>query len=157
MTARPEPAAVPLRVLVTGSSGWLGQTLVPQLLAAGHEAVGLDLEPGGATEVVGSITDARLVEATIRAVAIQAIIHAATYPTRHSIKTHILVQHLVFSSRWPSITPVKYHEETHKKLGFLNYNGNIYVIDTPGFELSHGNHLEQVRCFYNQISKLFVH
>ena len=35
-----------MNILVTGSSGWLGQTLVPRLVRAGHKVVGLDPEPG---------------------------------------------------------------------------------------------------------------
>ncbi len=76
-----------MRVLVTGSTGWLGQTLVPQLRAAGHEVVGLDIEAGPTTSVVGSITDARLVDATIRDFTIQAIVHAATLHKPH-VATH---------------------------------------------------------------------
>jgi UDP-glucose 4-epimerase len=76
-----------MRVLVTGSSGWLGQTLVPQLRAAGHEVVGLDIEAGPTTSVVGSITDARLVDATFRDFATEAIVHAATLHKPH-VATH---------------------------------------------------------------------
>jgi UDP-glucose 4-epimerase len=72
-----------MRVLVTGASGWLGGALVPQLLAAGHEVVGMDITASPHTQVVGSITDARLVEATIRDFAIQAVIHAATLHKPH--------------------------------------------------------------------------
>ena len=50
-----------MRVLVTGSSGWLGQTLVPLLEAEGHAVTGLDLVPAPTTHVRGSITDRPLV------------------------------------------------------------------------------------------------
>jgi UDP-glucose 4-epimerase len=72
-----------MRVLVTGASGWLGGALVPQLLAAGHEVVGMDITTSPRTQVVGSITDVRLVETTIRDFAIQAVIHAATLHKPH--------------------------------------------------------------------------
>ncbi len=38
-----------MNILVTGSSGWLGQTLVPRLERDGHRVVGLDPEAGPTT------------------------------------------------------------------------------------------------------------
>jgi UDP-glucose 4-epimerase len=66
-----------MRILVTGSSGWLGQTLVLRLERDGHEVIGLDPAPGTTTRVVGSVVDRDLVRATLRDHAIQAVIHAA--------------------------------------------------------------------------------
>jgi UDP-glucose 4-epimerase len=65
-----------MRVLVTGSSGWLGRYLVPRLERDGHTVVGLDPLPAGTTRVVGSVADADLVRATVRDHGIQAVIHA---------------------------------------------------------------------------------
>jgi UDP-glucose 4-epimerase len=65
-----------MRVLVTGSSGWLGQTLLPRLIRDGHDVVGLDPMPSENTKVMGSVTDRDLVRATIRDFEINAIIHA---------------------------------------------------------------------------------
>jgi UDP-glucose 4-epimerase len=76
-----------VRVLVTGSSGWLGQTLVPRLRRDGHVVVGLDPLPATTTDVVGSIVDRALVRATIRERGIDAIVHAAARHKPH-IETH---------------------------------------------------------------------
>ena len=76
-----------MNVLVTGSSGWLGQTLVPRLRRDGHLVVGLDPEAGATTDIVGSVVDRALVRATIRDRRIEAIIHAAARHKPH-IETH---------------------------------------------------------------------
>jgi UDP-glucose 4-epimerase len=65
-----------MRILVTGSSGWLGRTLVPRLRAAGHEVVGLDPVPGETTSLVGSIADRGTVAAAMGDCRIEAVIHS---------------------------------------------------------------------------------
>ena len=76
-----------MNILVTGSSGWLGQTLVPRLLRDGHRVVGLDPEPGSTTAIVGSVVDRLLVRRIIREQGIEAIVHAAARHKPH-IETH---------------------------------------------------------------------
>lgn len=66
-----------MRILVTGSSGWLGQTLVPRLIHGGHQVVGMDPTPSPTTQVVGSVADRKLVGSTIRDFQLNAIVHAA--------------------------------------------------------------------------------
>lgn len=67
-----------MRVLLTGSSGWLGRALAPLLEAAGHSVTGLDLVAGPTTRLVGSITDRALVRRVVLEQGIEAVIHTAT-------------------------------------------------------------------------------
>src|SRR5437868_8369795 len=72
-----------MRILVTGSSGWLGQTLVPRLRSGGHEVVGLDPVAGETTTLIGSIVDRALVRTAIRDFAIEAVVHAGALHKPH--------------------------------------------------------------------------
>ena len=76
-----------MRILVTGSSGWLGQTLVPRLKRDGHDVIGLDPKPSPLTTVVGSIADRDLVHATFRELEIEAVVHAGALH-KPNIETH---------------------------------------------------------------------
>ena len=76
-----------MNILVTGASGWLGQTLVPQLARDGHRVVGLDSVPGATTEIVGSVVDRALIHRIMRDHAIEAVVHAAARHKPH-IETH---------------------------------------------------------------------
>jgi UDP-glucose 4-epimerase len=70
-----------VRLLVTGSSGHLGEALVRVLREAGEDVAGLDLLPGPFTDVVGSVADRTLVR---RAVAgADGVLHAATLHKPH--------------------------------------------------------------------------
>jgi UDP-glucose 4-epimerase len=66
-----------MRVLLTGSSGWLGRYLAPKLISAGHEVLGLDLATGKYTSIVGSVADKPLIERTFAEQAPGAVIHSA--------------------------------------------------------------------------------
>jgi len=66
-----------LRVLLTGSTGWLGRYLAPMLRATGHEVTGLDVAPGPDTQVLGTIADRALVERTVLSHGIEGVVHAA--------------------------------------------------------------------------------
>jgi len=65
------------KILVTGSSGWLGRFLVPLLAKHGYEPVGLDLVPSEWTDSVGSVTDRALVSELFATHAFEGVIHAA--------------------------------------------------------------------------------
>jgi len=66
-----------MRILLTGSSGWLGRFLAPMLRAAGHQPIGLDVAPGTDTQVVGSVADRVLIDRTFKDHGIEAVIHGA--------------------------------------------------------------------------------
>jgi UDP-glucose 4-epimerase len=74
-----------MKVLVTGSSGHLGEALVRVLTAQGEDVVGLDLLPSPGTDVIGSIADRDLVQRSMRGVG--AVLHTATLHKPH-IGTH---------------------------------------------------------------------
>jgi UDP-glucose 4-epimerase len=72
-------------VLVTGSSGHLGEALMRTLRANGRAAIGLDVIPGPFTDAVGSITDRALVAQNMKG--IDAVLHVATLHKPH-VATH---------------------------------------------------------------------
>jgi UDP-glucose 4-epimerase len=65
-----------MRILLTGSSGWLGQTLKPRLMELGHSVTGIDPVTSAHTDIVGTIADRNLVRRTIVENRIEAIIHS---------------------------------------------------------------------------------
>ena len=65
-----------MRILLTGSSGWLCRFLAPRLRAEGHEVTGLDVAPGADTDVIGSVADRALVDRIFGERGIEAVIHA---------------------------------------------------------------------------------
>jgi len=76
-----------MNILVTGSSGWLGQTLVPRLRLGGHTVIGLDPVPAPTTDIVGTVEDRDTVRRAIRGHAIQAIVHGGALHKPH-VATH---------------------------------------------------------------------
>lgn len=70
-----------MRILVTGSSGHLGEALCRVLAADGIETVGLDVLPSPYTTVVGSVADRALVREAIAGA--DAVLHAATLHKPH--------------------------------------------------------------------------
>jgi UDP-glucose 4-epimerase len=86
-----------MRVLLTGSSGWLGRFLVPDLIRRGHHVVGLDVVPGPDTTVVASVADKKDVERAFSDHQIEAVLHAgglhkpdiARFPTQAFIDVNV--------------------------------------------------------------------
>ncbi|OWK36680.1 NAD-dependent epimerase/dehydratase family protein [Fimbriiglobus ruber] len=74
-----------MKILVTGSSGHLGEALMRTLRTLPHEVVGLDVVASPFTSVVGSITDREVVRRCAQGVS--AVIHAATLHKPH-VATH---------------------------------------------------------------------
>jgi nucleoside-diphosphate-sugar epimerase len=70
-----------MRILVTGSSGHLGEALMRVLRADGGDVVGLDVLEGAFTDTVGSIADRSTVRRCLDGV--DAILHAATLHKPH--------------------------------------------------------------------------
>jgi UDP-glucose 4-epimerase len=65
-----------MRVLLTGSSGWLGRFLAPRLRDEGHKVTGLDVAPGPDTDVLGSVADRALIDRVFGDRGIEAVIHS---------------------------------------------------------------------------------
>ncbi|MCI4589335.1 NAD(P)-dependent oxidoreductase [Sphingobium sp. BYY-5] len=65
-----------MRVLLTGSSGWLGRFLKPRLEEVGHHVIGLDPMPGRPTDIVGSVSDRAFVDRLFSEHRFEGVIHA---------------------------------------------------------------------------------
>lgn len=74
-----------MKILVTGSTGHLGEALLRALQAAGEQAIGLDLLPGPYTRLVGSVTDRALARRAMAGV--EVVYHTATLHKPH-VATH---------------------------------------------------------------------
>jgi nucleoside-diphosphate-sugar epimerase len=72
-----------MRLLVTGSSGHLGEALVRRFRSDGHAVVGLDLLGSPFTDVVGSVADRAVVAAAVQGV--DAVVHSATLHKPHVV------------------------------------------------------------------------
>jgi nucleoside-diphosphate-sugar epimerase len=70
-----------MKILVTGSSGHLGEALMRVLADDGADLVGLDLIEGRHTDLVGSIADRTVVRRALDGV--DAVLHAATLHKPH--------------------------------------------------------------------------
>jgi nucleoside-diphosphate-sugar epimerase len=62
-----------MRVLVTGSMGYIGTVLVPMLLAEGHEVVGMDTDYYSRCTFTGALTDVPTLKMDVRDVSITAV------------------------------------------------------------------------------------
>lgn len=74
-----------MKILVTGSSGHLGEAACRLLATAGHQPIGLDLKTGPMTTQIGSITDRTALGDCMAGAS--AVIHCATLHKPH-VATH---------------------------------------------------------------------
>lgn len=72
-------------ILVTGSSGHLGEALVRTLKARSTTVTGLDIKPSPETEIVGSVADRDVVREALKGAT--SVVHAATLHKPH-VATH---------------------------------------------------------------------
>jgi UDP-glucose 4-epimerase len=70
-----------VRILVTGSSGHLGEGLMRTLRDDGADVAGLDILPGAFTDVIGSIADRAFVRRALEGA--DAVLHTATLHKPH--------------------------------------------------------------------------
>jgi UDP-glucose 4-epimerase len=70
-----------MKILVTGSSGHLGDALVRTLRTQGYAVTGLDRVPAASTDIVGSIVDRAVVGRCMQGV--DAVLHTATLHKPH--------------------------------------------------------------------------
>ena len=74
-----------MKILVTGSSGHLGEALVRTFRDSDDEVVGLDIKASAFTTVIGSVHDRSIVEKCMHGV--EAVFHTATLHKPH-VATH---------------------------------------------------------------------
>ena len=74
-----------MKILVTGSSGHLGEALMRTLRATAHQVIGIDVLESPYTDRVGSIADRSFVRDCMRGV--NGVLHAATLHKPH-VATH---------------------------------------------------------------------
>jgi nucleoside-diphosphate-sugar epimerase len=86
-----------MRILLTGSSGWLGRFLAPRLRTVGHDVIGLDVAPGADTRIIGSVADKALVERAFAEHGVEAVVHGAAlhkpdmarFPARSFVEVNV--------------------------------------------------------------------
>jgi nucleoside-diphosphate-sugar epimerase len=86
-----------MKILLTGSSGWLGRHLAPLLTQRGDAVLGLDIAPGPHTQAIGSVADSALIDRLFDAHGFDAVLHAgalhkpdiARYPTQAFVDVNV--------------------------------------------------------------------
>ncbi|UGV26838.1 NAD(P)-dependent oxidoreductase [Rhodopseudomonas boonkerdii] len=173
-----------MRILLTGSSGWLGRFLGPRLRAAGHHVVGLDVAAGTETSVIGSVANRALVDRVFCEFGIEAVIHCGAlhkpdiirYPaqafidvnvsgTLNLLEAAVRAKHdrFVFTSSTSLMITTAIREETGNAAVWLDETSgplaprNIYgVTKLSAEELCRLTHLEHgLNCVVLRTSRFF--
>jgi Nucleoside-diphosphate-sugar epimerases len=111
-----------MKILITGTSGHLGEAIARQLKANNSDYIGLDLIPSEFTTHTGSITDKELVNSLVKKV--DFIIHTATLHKPH-VGTHSN-QHFVDANITGTLTLLE-------AARIANIKGFIYTSTTSTF------------------------
>lgn len=128
-----------MKILVTGSSGFIGQALVRRLRAEGREVAGLDLAPAATTNYVCDILDAGRLNDAVLAVSPDALVHLAARIDLDE-KTNLSgyaanidgVQNLIAAVRLtPSIRRAIWtSSQLVCRVGYVPHNDSDYTADT---------------------------
>ncbi|WOE76031.1 NAD-dependent epimerase/dehydratase family protein [Alterisphingorhabdus coralli] len=86
-----------MKILLTGSSGWLGRYLAPLLMQHGHQVIGLDVAPGEHTQIIATVADRAAVDRAFADNGIEAVIHGgalhkpdiARYPAKAFVDVNV--------------------------------------------------------------------
>ena len=111
-----------MSILVTGSTGHLGEALVRSLRAEGRTVIGVDLKASPFTDRVGSICDRPFIESSMKRAS--AVIHAATLHKPH-VATHSWQQFID-----TNVTGTRVLLETAIASGVQSF---VYVSTTSAF------------------------
>lgn len=128
-----------MKILVTGSSGFIGQALVRRLRAAGLEVAGLDKGAGATTDYVCDILDARRLNHAVQEFSPTALVHLAARIDLDE-KTNLAgyaanidgVQNLITAIRLtPSIKRAIWtSSQLVCRVGYIPCNDTDYTADT---------------------------
>eukprot|EP00405_Crypthecodinium_cohnii_P030226 CAMPEP_0206497824 /NCGR_PEP_ID=MMETSP0324_2-20121206/50505_1 /ASSEMBLY_ACC=CAM_ASM_000836 /TAXON_ID=2866 /ORGANISM="Crypthecodinium cohnii, Strain Seligo" /LENGTH=380 /DNA_ID=CAMNT_0053983647 /DNA_START=53 /DNA_END=1192 /DNA_ORIENTATION=+ len=126
--------ALPKKVLVSGSSGYLGEVLVRTFVQLGVEVIGMDRQPGPNTQVVADICDADAVSEAARdcdAIFHTAALHAPNAP-RHSEEEYVAVNVKGTTNLWNAAVANNAKAFIHTSTTSLMVTSTVKDIEARG-------------------------